>query len=304
MTERVQEILSWYRNDNLGVLTNLHRLMMSGYLAGTGKMVILPVDQGFEHGPLRTFAMNTPAFDPRYHFELALESGCSAYAAPFAQLAVAYDSFLGRIPLIVKMNSSDTLYATKNPDQAITCSVRDALQLGATAIGFTIYPGTSQRKQLFQEIRDMGEEARSVGLPVVIWSYARGEGLGKDDETAVDVICYAAQIACQLGAHIVKVKPPTVHVAQESARKAIESQKLKIDTLKARTELVVKSCFNGRRIVIFSGGEAKSDEAVLKEVSELKDGGAFGSIMGRNAFQRPKSEGIKLLRGVMDIFKH
>ncbi len=303
MSERVREILSWYRTENYGVLSNMHRLLMTGTLAGTGKLVILPVDQGFEHGPIRSFSPNPPSMDPNYHFELALESGCNAYAAPLPQLAAGYPDFVGRIPLIVKMNSNDSLYNSKNPDQSITGSVRDALRLGATAIGFTIYPGTSMRKSMYEEIRNMGEEAKSYGLPVIIWAYARGEALGKDDETAIDTISYSAHLACQLGANIVKVKPPTAHVAQDSARKVFEKQKIKVDTLADRIKLVVQSCFNGKRVVIFSGGEAKSDEAVLEDVRGLAAGGAFGSIMGRNAFQRPKADGVKLLKQVMAIFR-
>lgn len=301
-SERVREILSWYRSENTGVLTNLYRLLMSGTLSGTGRLVILPVDQGFEHGPLRSFLPNDAGFDPAYHLQLAIEAGCNAYAAPYGQAAAGYDAYVGRIPLIIKLNSSDTLYATHNPDQAITCSVREALRLGATAVGLTIYPGTAHREHMYEEAKEIGEEARALGLPLVIWSYPRGEGLAKEDETAVDVVSYGAHIACQLGAHIVKVKPPTNHVAQEAAKNVLEKNGVKIDTLHDRVRLVVRSCFDGRRIVIFAGGETKSDKEVLEEVRGIHSGGAFGSIMGRNAFQRPMAEGVRLLKQVMDIF--
>lgn len=302
-TERVREILSWYKTENSGVLTNLARLLNTGTLAGTGKMVILPVDQGFEHGPARSFAPNPAGFDARSHFELAIESGCNAYAAPFGQLAATAGDFIGEIPLIVKVNNSDSLFSSNNPCSAITCSVRDALQLGATAIGFTIYPGSSQRNEMYQQIREMGEEARSYGLPVVLWSYPRGEGLSKAGETAIDVVAYAAHIACQLGAHIIKIKPPTAHIEQDAAKKAYEKAGIKIGTLAERAAHVVNSCFGGRRIAIFSGGEAKGDTEVLEEVRQLALGGAFGSIMGRNAFQRPKAEGIKLLKQCMALYR-
>ena len=302
-SERVKEILSWYRTENTGVLTNLHRLLMTGTLAGTGKMVILPVDQGFEHGPARSFGSNPPAFDPAYHFELALESGCNAYAAPFGQLACAANDYLGRIPTIVKVNNSDTLFSSAAPISAVTCSVKDALQLGASAIGFTIYPGSQRRKEMYEEIREMSEEARSYGLPVIIWSYARGEQISKAGETALDVIAYSAHIACQLGAHIVKVKPPSDVIEQAEAKKAYEKAGIKLTSLTDRTRHVVQSCFGGKRIVIFSGGEAKGDDEVLGQIRELNAGGAFGSIMGRNAFQRPRDQGVKLLREVMAVFK-
>ena len=121
--ERVKEILSWYRSDSNAVLNNLHKLLMSGSLAGTGKLVIFPVDQGFEHGPARSFAMNPLGYDAGYHIEMALESGCNAYAAPFGQIATVAHDYIGQIPLIVKINNSDSLYSPKNPIPAITCSV-------------------------------------------------------------------------------------------------------------------------------------------------------------------------------------
>lgn len=301
-TERVRQILSWYSADNPGTKGNLHRLLMSGRLAGTGKMVILPVDQGFEHGPARSFAKNPPAYDPRYHFELAIEAGCNAYAAPLGALEAAAGDYAGQIPLILKVNSNNSLDTSPAPDQAVTGTVEDALRLGCSAIGFTIYPGSSCSIGQFEEITAMSREAKAKGLAVVIWSYARGEGLSKDGETAIDVISYAAHLACQLGAHVVKVKPPTEHLEQKEAKKAYESAGRPIASLADRIRDVVQSCFNGRRIVIFSGGAAKGTDEVLAEIKELARGGAFGSIMGRNAFQRPKAEAIQLLHQVMDIY--
>lgn len=301
-TSSVKEILSWYGSDNPGVLANLQRLMMTGRTAGTGKMVILPVDQGFEHGPARSFAKNPLGYDPRYHFELAIESGCNAYAAPLGFLEAGARDYAGEIPLILKVNNSDVLFSDASPISALTSSIDDALRLGCVGIGFTIYPGSSERKQMYEEIQRLSEQAKRAGLVVVVWSYARGEKLSKNGETAVDVISYSAQIACQLGAHIVKVKPPTAHLEQEAAKKVYEAQKIPVGTLTERIQDVVKSCFNGRRIVIFSGGEAKETDSVLSEIKEIAAGGGFGSIMGRNAFQRPKAEAIKLLNTAQDIF--
>lgn len=303
ITPRVKEILSWYKTENTGVLTNLCKLLNTGTLAGTGKLVILPVDQGFEHGPVRSFGVNPQAFDPKYHFELALESGCNGYAAPYGQLAATAGDFIGEIPTIVKANNSETLYNPKANYSSITCSIKECLRIGATAVGFTIYPGSSERKEMYQEIVELSEEARSYGLPVILWSYARGEQISKEGETAVDVIAYAAQIACQLGAHIVKVKPPTKHIEQEAARKQYEKAGIKIDSMSDRIRNVVNSCFGGKRIVIFSGGEAKGDAELMEEIRQINAGGGFGSIMGRNAFQRPKAEGIKILKSAMSIFK-
>jgi fructose-bisphosphate aldolase, class I len=304
MTPRVREILSWYGADNPGVLTNLARMLNHGTLAGTGKMVILPVDQGFEHGPARSFAMNPDAYDPTYHFALAVESGCNAYAAPLGFLEAAAREFAGDIPLILKINNSDSLYKPKgDPISALTSSVDDALRLGCAAIGFTIYPGSSARKEQYEEIAAASAYAKRYGLAVVMWSYPRGEGLSKDGETAIDVIAYGAQIAAQMGAHVIKVKPPTSHIEQTEAQKVFKEQGIRIERLSDRVRHVVESSFNGRRIVIFSGGESKSKDDLMKEVGELALGGAFGSIMGRNAFQRPRKEAVQLLKDVMQTFR-
>ncbi|MEK7356991.1 MAG: class I fructose-bisphosphate aldolase [Bdellovibrionota bacterium] len=303
MTPRVREILSWYGADNPGSLASLARIMNHGRLAGSGKMVILPVDQGFEHGPARSFAKNADGYDPNYHINLAIESGCNAYAAPLGFIEAVARDFAGEIPLILKINNSDTLYNPKAPISALTSHVDDALRLGCSAIGFTIYPGSTERKNMYEEIAMASSEAKKAGLAVVIWSYARGEQISKTGETAIDVIAYSAQIACQLGAHIVKVKPPSSHIEQDAARKVYESEGIKVETMKDRIKHVVDSCFAGRRIVIFSGGETKSTNELLEELKGIAQGGGFGSIMGRNAFQRPKKEAIELLHRTQDIFR-
>jgi fructose-bisphosphate aldolase, class I len=302
-TDRVKEILSWYPSDNPGTLTNLYRLLDSGSLAGTGKLVILPVDQGFEHGPVRSFHPNAAGYDPEYHVQLAIESGCNAYAAPLGALEFVAGKYAGQVPLILKLNNSDTLAKIDQPISALTGSVDDAVRLGCVAIGYTIYPASGGRNQMYQDLRELTAEAKAKGLAVVTWSYPRGAGISKDGETAVDVAGYAAQIAAQLGAHIIKVKPPKDHVEQAEAKKVFEKFQIPTKTLADRVRHVVQSAFNGKRIIIFSGGEAKGTEEVLAEVQGLKDGGAFGSIMGRNAFQRPKAEAIKLLKDVQNIFR-
>jgi fructose-bisphosphate aldolase, class I len=303
MTPRVREILSWYGADNVGSLTNLARMLNHGRIGGTGKIVILPVDQGFEHGPARSFAKNPDGYDPAYHMQLAIESGCNAYAAPLGALEVCAREFASEIPLILKINNSDTLVEQKeNPISALTSSVDDALRLGCAGIGFTIYPGSSERKQMYEEIAEASRQAKKAGLAVIIWSYARGKNLSKDGETAIDVIAYSAHIAAQLGAHIIKVKPPTAHVEQAEAKKVYDAHGIRVEDMAHRSKHVVDSCFSGKRVVIFSGGATKSTQEVLDEVRGLAKGGAFGSIMGRNAFQRPKKEAIKLIHDVMDIF--
>jgi class I fructose-bisphosphate aldolase len=298
----VKEILSWYSADNAGTKANLARMLNHGRLGGTGKMVILPVDQGFEHGPARSFAPNPAGYDPRYHFELAIDAGCNAYAAPLGFIEAGAAEFAGDVPLILKLNNNESLAKGGEPLPAVTGSVDEALRLGCAAIGFTIYPGSGEAKTMYQQIAKLTEEAKAKGLAVVVWSYPRGSSLSKEGETAIDVAAYAAQIACQLGAHIIKVKPPSAHIEQGEAKKVYEKEKIPVGTLAERVRHVVQSAFGGRRIVIFSGGPAKGKKEILDEIRGLADGGAFGSIMGRNSFQRPKTEAIELLHEVMDIY--
>jgi class I fructose-bisphosphate aldolase len=303
MGSRTQEILSWYAGEAPGTLANLYRLLHHGRLAGTGRLVILPVDQGFEHGPARSFAVNPPAYDPSYHFRLAIDAGCNAYAAPLGFLEAGAAEFAGQVPLILKMNNHDVLHDEKDPLSAVTASVKDAQRLGCAAVGFTIYPGSSRAQAMYEQCREMIREAKSVGLAAVVWSYPRGTSISKDGETGLDVVAYAAQIAAQLGAHVIKVKPPTAHIEQPEAKKAYDKASVPTSTLAERVRHVVQSAFDGKRIVIFSGGATKeNDEAIHEECRGIRDGGGFGSIIGRNSFQRPRERALSFLDTVMKIY--
>lgn len=303
-TKNIKSILSNYESDNPGVKSNLARILMSGKLAGTGKLIILPVDQGFEHGPARSFAKNDVGYDPHYHFKLAINAGLSAFAAPLGMLEAGADTFAGQIPLIMKVNSSNSLSREKySPSQAITGSVNEAIRLGCSAIGFTIYPGSDAALDMISDIQDMALEAKSAGLAVVVWSYPRGGDISKEGETAIDIVAYAAHMAALVGAHIIKVKPPTSHIELEEAKKVYISEKIEIDTLSNRIKHVVQSCFQGRRLVVFSGGNSKDKASFLNEIRGLYAGGATGSIIGRNSFQRPYNEALSLLSEVTDIYR-
>ncbi len=299
ITQTVRDILSHYESDNPGTKANLARILMAGRLGGTGKLVILPVDQGFEHGPARSFAANPAAYDPHYHFQLAIDAGLSAYAAPLGMIEAGASTFAGQIPTILKVNSSNSLATDKN--QALTGSVNDALRLGCSAIGFTIYPGSEFAFDLMEEIRELAEEAKSAGLAVVIWSYPRGPELDKAGETAFDICAYAAHMAALLGAHIIKVKPPTEVVALEAAKKVYAN--IDGSTMAKRVAHVVQSCFAGKRIVVFSGGESKSLDGLYNEIRGMRDGGANGSIIGRNTFQRPREEALAMLNTIIEIYQ-
>jgi class I fructose-bisphosphate aldolase len=302
MNEAVQKILNNYPSSNPGTRANLARVLNHGRLAGTGKLVVLPVDQGFEHGPARSFATNAPAYDPFYHAELAIDAGCNAYAAPLGFIEAIADRYAGEIPLILKVNNHDSLSGEKDPIPAQTSAVRDALRLGCAAIGFTIYPGSALWRDMYQQLRGLAEEARANGLVVVVWSYPRGTNLSKAGETGIDVVAYAAQLACQMGAHLVKVKLPSDHIEQDAAQKVYDTENVPIGTVADRVRHVIQSAFNGRRIVIFSGGSKRGDEPFFDDIRSIREGGGFGSIIGRNSFQRPRDEAIKFLHTVMDIY--
>jgi class I fructose-bisphosphate aldolase len=304
MSEQVKRILDNYESDSPGTKANLARILMNGRLGGSGKLVILPVDQGFEHGPARSFAPNPPAYDPHYHYQLAIDAGLSAYAAPLGFLEAGASTFAGCIPTILKLNSANSLARAKEaPSQAITAGVKDALRLGCAAIGYTIYPGSDLAYDMMHDIAELAREAKSYGLAVVIWSYPRGGALSKQGETAIDICAYAAHMAALLGAHIIKVKPPTEHIELEAAKKVYDAQKIDVRTLAARIRHVVQACFGGRRIVVFSGGEAKDLDGIFNEVRALRDGGANGSIIGRNTFQRPREEALRMLDTIIQIYQ-
>ena len=304
LSRRVREILSWYEGETPGTKANLARILMAGRLGGTGHVVILPVDQGFEHGPARSFAVNPPAYDPHYHYQLAIDAGLNAYAAPLGPLAAGADTFAGSIPTILKVNSANSLSRQKEAaDQAVTASVADALRLGCSAIGFTMYPGSDAAYNQIEEFRELSAEAKAKGLAVVLWSYARGGNVTKEGETALDVIAYSAHMACLLGANIIKVKIPSDFLEQKEAQKVYEDKKIPRATVADRIRHVMQCCFNGKRIVVFSGGAAKGADSVFDDARAVYAGGGFGSIIGRNSFQRPREDALKLLDQIVEIYK-
>jgi class I fructose-bisphosphate aldolase len=303
ITQRVRKILDGYNSDNPGSKANLARLLSTGRLAGTGKLVILPVDQGFEHGPVRSFGPNPAGYDPAYHAQLAVDAGLNAYASALGMIEAVADQYAAQIPLILKMNSSNTLFRSKEaPDQAVTATVDDAVRLGCAAIGYTIYPGSDQAFEMLEELRDLTREAKTKGLAVVVWSYPRGGDLSKDGELAIDISVYAAHIAALMGAHVIKVKLPSDFIEQPEAKKVYEKEKIDISTQAARVRHVMQAAFNRKRIVIFSGGALKGADAVYQDAQDIFDGGGNGQIIGRNTFQRPREEALEMLDRIINIF--
>lgn len=294
----VDKILSAYSHNSAGSRTNLARLLMHGGLGGTGKLLILPVDQGFEHGPDESFHSNPPAYAPEYHMQLAIEAGVSAYAAPLSMLEDVAYRYPNGVPLILKLNSASKLFPKFSaPDQAFTSVPEDAIRLGCVGVGLTVYPGSDNYCAMLREASKVVARAKELGLVVVVWSYPRGGDLSSKDETALDIVSYAAHMACLLGADIVKVKLPGSHLSGRGSTLSI------VDDLSARVAQIVKSCFAGRRLLLFSGGQNKEISVLYDEVRAIKQGGATGSIIGRNAFQRPYKEALTMLSEIMMLYK-
>lgn len=295
----IGNILQGYTSENPGVLTNLVRLLSHGNLGGTGRLIILPVDQGFEHGPLRSFSPNPLGFDPSYHFDLALEAGLSAIAAPLGFLEATAKDFAGSIPTILKLNSATSLVpSSSNPQQGMTASVADALRLGCAGVGFTVYPGSDATCSMLSSLQPIIQEAKAHGLLVVVWAYSRGH---VTHETALDVVAYAAHIGALMGAHIIKVKVPSPHLHLHTTPKELLAN---VTSLKECVRCIVQCCFNGKRLVVFSGGHHKDLSALYGEVKAIHQGGGNGSIIGRNAFQRPKKQALEMMKNIIDIYKN
>jgi class I fructose-bisphosphate aldolase len=301
---RIEEILSYYPSDSAGTKANLRRLFSQGRLAGTGRLVILPVDQGVEHGPHRSFAVNPPAYDPEYHPRFALAAGMSGYAAPLGFIEAIAGNYAGHLPLILKVNNHDLLYDIGDPVPAVTGSVEAAIRLGCVAVGYTIYPGSAHCTDMYEKLQFLAEEAKAAGLAVVVWSYPRGSGITESKgETALDVIAYAAQLACQMGAHVIKVKLPSDYLYQEKAKKIYEELEIPRSTTADRVRHILQAAFDGKRIVIFSGGSKTSEDAFFDDIRGIRDGGGYGSIIGRNTFQRPWDESQEFIATVIDIYQ-
>ncbi len=304
LTARVKEILKNYNGETPAIKSRLAQLLMQGDVGGSGRMIILPVDQGFEHGPDKSFAKNKEAYDPHYLFNLAIDAKLSALAAPYGLLQAGADEFAGAIPLILKMNSANSLHPkSQDPTQALTSSVSDAARLGCIGVGLTLYPGSPSNDHMIEVVKEIAKEARAAGLLLILWSYPRGGDLSKEGETSLDTIAYGAHMAALLGAHIIKVKLPTRHVEKEAIKAAYQENNIAIDSLAERVKHVVLSCLHGRRLVVFSGGEAKDSESIIADAQAIRQGGGHGSIIGRNSFQRAYKDALTLLKKLTDVYK-
>jgi class I fructose-bisphosphate aldolase len=262
---------------------------------GNGTAIFLPYDQGLEHGP-RDFFANPAASDPKYILKLALEGGFNGIAIQIGLAEKFYWDYAGEIPLVLKLNGKTDIPSADRPLSPLHATVADAVRLGADAVGYTLYVGSPAQERDFQQYRKIREDAQQLGMPLIVWSYPRGEAIdakgGKDSFYAVD---YAARTASELGADVVKVNfphPEKQNGAADPYRHTFSSQEA--------IDAVVRSA--NRTLLLVSGGERAGDEAMLEKARQSMEAGATGLIFGRNVWQREHSDSLRFvaqLKGIL-----
>lgn len=299
-------------NRNNQVLRSLQTLMNHGRLSGTGYCSIFPVDQGIEHSAGASFAPNPIYFDPDNIIRLAIEGGCNAVASTFGVLGIMSRKYAHKIPFIVKLNHNELLSYPNKYDQTLFGTVRSAWNMGAVAVGATIYWGSPESTRQLKEISEAFEQAHELGMATILWCYLRNNAFkvdGIDYSTAADLTGQANHLGVTIQADIIKQKLPTNNGGYNSVQFGKTSQlvydKLTTDHPIDLTRYQVLNCYNGRVGLINSGGESKGEsdlkDAVITAVINKRAGG-MGLILGRKAFQRPFGEGVHLLNAIQDVY--
>ncbi len=279
-----------------GKRTRLHRLLYK-YGPGNGTLLLLPIDQGLEHGP-RDFFVNPAAKDPEFQLRLAKEGGFSGIVFQIGIAEKYMNKYAGEVPLVLKLNGKTEIPSDKQPISPLLATVEDAVRLGADAVGYTLYVGSPLQAQDFEQWRKVREDADRYGLPTIVWAYPRGEAIdakgGRDSLYAVD---YATRVANELGADIVKVNVPKLDPEKDAAAPApYNSMRV---TREQAVRMVVESA--GKTLLLFSGGEMQGEEGVIEKARIGMASGATGLIFGRNVWQRPFNEALELAREIKQM---
>ncbi|MFW9835472.1 MAG: class I fructose-bisphosphate aldolase [Candidatus Thorarchaeota archaeon] len=281
---------------SLGKKVRLHRLMYE-HGPGNGTMLILPIDQGLEHGPVDFFT-DHDCLNPEYQFRLAIEGGFSGIALHLGLAEKYAPKYAGKIPIVLKINGKTRIPPANEPVSPMTGSVEDAVRIGATAVGYTLYVGSPNQHTDFTQFRKVKEDAERYGMPIIVWAYPRGEAVdAKGGRNSLYAIDYAARVADELGADVVKLNVPTTSAESRSMQPPPYS------TLDWSTEKmvakVVKSA--GKTLVLFSGGGKESDDEVIERARVCIEQGATGLIFGRNIWQRDWDDALKMAKILKDI---
>ena len=271
--------------------------MLYDHGPGGGTLLVLPIDQGLEHGPVDFFS-NPDALDPQYQYDLAREGNFSAIALHIGLAEKYFHEYAGDVPLILKLNGKTAIPPDAQAFSPLTGTVEDAVRLGADAVGYTLYVGSPAQDRDFLQLVGVRRDAERLGMPLIVWAYPRGDAVarkgGKESLYAID---YSARVALELGADVVKVNYPVASDKDAESPSPYNTLKLSSD---AAFRKVVESA--GRALVLVSGGEKVDDARLLAKVRSSLDAGATGIIFGRNLWQRPKAEALRLTRELHGIF--
>jgi class I fructose-bisphosphate aldolase len=279
-----------------GKRARLHRMLYE-YGPGNGTLLFLPIDQGIEHGPVDFFD-NPDSIDPDYEYRLALEGNYSGIALHYGLAAKYFSKYAGKVPLLLKINGKTNVPSDDEPFSPLTGSVEDAVRLGADAVGYTLYVGSPRQDDDIKQLTDVRRDCERYGMPLVVWSYPRGKAIkekgGQDSLYAVD---YAARMACELGADIVKLNVPKPESNDKEPKPYNTLNLSEADAVRK----VVKSA--GRTLVLISGGSKVGDDDLLHKARLAMDAGVTGLIFGRNLWQRKLDGALKITGRIHDMLK-
>jgi fructose-bisphosphate aldolase, class I len=277
-----------------GKRTRLRRLLFE-FGPGNGTLLLLPIDQGIEHGP-RDFFANPASKDPEYQFHLAAEAGYSAIACQIGLAEKYYPDYAGQVPLLLKVNGKTDVPPSDDALSTTNASVEDAVRLGADAVGYTLYVGSPRQDVDLHQLKGVREECDRYGMPLVIWAYPRGKYISeKGGQNSLYAIDYAARLAMEMGADVVKLNLPSPEPTKDSPAPYDE---LELSQEEAVQQVVSSA---GRSLVVLSGGSKIDDDALLGQTRYIMEAGGSGVIYGRNVWQRPHKDAIEIIDQIKEI---
>jgi class I fructose-bisphosphate aldolase len=278
-----------------GKRARLRRLLFE-FGPGNGTLMLLPIDQGIEHGP-RDFFPNPASKDPDYQFRLAVEAGYSALACQIGMASKYYPDYAGQVPLILKVNGKTDIPSAADALSTCNASVEDAVRLGADAVGYTMYVGSPAQGEDLVQLRQVRQDCDRYGMPLIVWSYPRGEAIdkkgGRDSFYAID---YAARMAMEMGADVVKLNMPKINPEKDKDAPSPYGE-LEVDQAEAIRQCVESA---GRSLVVLSGGSKVDDETVLQNCRDIMAAGGSGVIFGRNVWQREWAEALEIIAQIKE----
>ncbi len=279
-----------------GKKARLHTLLFE-HGPGNGTLLLLPLDQGLEHGPV-DFFVNPPALDPDFQCRLAVQGDYSGIALQIGTAVRYMRPYAGRLPLVLKINGRTNVPSSDQAFSALTASVEDAVRLGAVAVGYTLYVGSPAQDRDMRQMNEVRRDCDRYGMPLICWAYPRGTDIeAKGGQLSLYAIDYAARVAAEMGADVIKLNIPKGHSEADAASPAPYNEL--VEDRRAMLARVIRSA--GRAFVIFAGGSKLPDEELLARIADCMEGGATGFIFGRNMWQRPMDKAMAMTRRVHEV---